>query len=216
MSLSSARHHGGGRADARDVPGSRFWLPGWELAKQVGHPRAPCLSPQAEFAMFSGTHVERDFVEAPSQMLENWVWEKEPLLRMSQHHKTGGAIPEELLEKLIRSRQANTGARPRRPVPRPRAPAAPALRPWAAEPAPASSRLGLFNLRQIVLAKVDQALHTRVAADPAEEYARLCQEVLGVPATPGSAASPAHPRGGAPVILWVRKDPAPRQGTRVA
>nr|KAF6402676.1 thimet oligopeptidase 1 [Rousettus aegyptiacus] len=75
------------------------------------------------------------------------------LLGMSQHHKTGSAIPEELLEKLIRSRQANTG---------------------------------LFNLRQIVLAKVDQALHTRMAADPAEEYARLCQEVLGVPATPGT------------------------------
>lgn len=56
---------------------------------------------------------------------------------------------------------------------------------------------GLFNLRQIVLAKVDQALHTCVAADPAEEYARLCQEVLGVPATPGSTVSMlAHVRGG--------------------
>ncbi|KAG7217555.1 hypothetical protein INR49_021391 [Caranx melampygus] len=92
------------------------------------------LCAEADYAMFSGTHVERDFVEAPSQMLENWVWEKEPLQRMSRHYKTGNS---------------------------------------------------LFNLRQIVLAKVDQALHTRNGLDPAEEYGRLCQEILGIPASPG-------------------------------
>eukprot|EP01094_Clydonella_sp_ATCC50884_P023477 TRINITY_DN5636_c0_g1_i1.p1 TRINITY_DN5636_c0_g1~~TRINITY_DN5636_c0_g1_i1.p1 ORF type:complete len:663 (-),score=227.36 TRINITY_DN5636_c0_g1_i1:119-2107(-) len=50
----------------------------------------------------------RDFVEAPSQMLENWGWQESILGRLSRHHETGESLPSELLQKLIAAKNVNT------------------------------------------------------------------------------------------------------------
>eukprot|EP00755_Sulcionema_specki_P004110 Sspe_Gene.4189::Locus_1378_Transcript_1_1_Confidence_1.000_Length_2133::g.4189::m.4189/K01392/THOP1; thimet oligopeptidase len=51
--------------------------------------------------------VPRDFVEAPSQMLENWCWEKETLKKLSRHYKTGEPIGDDLVKNLQDSRYIN-------------------------------------------------------------------------------------------------------------
>ena len=58
----------------------------------------------ARFASQAGTSVAWDFVEAPSQMLENWAWDKEVLKMISSHHETGDALPEAMLENMLRAK----------------------------------------------------------------------------------------------------------------
>lgn len=66
---------------------------------ELGHIFHQLLS-KNQFAMFSGTAVERDFVECPSQALENWCYEKDFLKRISSHYITNESIPDEIIEKI--------------------------------------------------------------------------------------------------------------------
>jgi thimet oligopeptidase len=64
---------------------------------------------QAAYARFSGTAVERDFVEAPSQMLEHWCWEPRVLHGFARHVETGAPLPEDLLERMIAAKHVASG-----------------------------------------------------------------------------------------------------------
>lgn len=59
---------------------------------------------EANYDKFSGASVEMDFVEMPSQMLENWMWEKEILQKVSKHYKTGKPLPDEMIKMKLKSK----------------------------------------------------------------------------------------------------------------
>lgn len=61
------------------------------------------------YKSLSGTNVYRDFVELPSQIMENWLTEKEFLDEIAVHYQTGEKIPEALVGKLIDASNFNTG-----------------------------------------------------------------------------------------------------------
>jgi Zn-dependent oligopeptidase len=80
------------------------------LFHEFGHILHESLT-RSEFARFSGAETERDFVEAPSQIMEHWVWQPAVLARFARHHATGEPLPEALVERMIGSRYLNVGLR---------------------------------------------------------------------------------------------------------
>ena len=73
------------------------------------------LCAETTYARFAGTLTERDFVEAPSQMLENWCYESEILSKLSGHYKdTSKKLPEELKQQLLKTRYVNESIKNRR------------------------------------------------------------------------------------------------------
>ncbi len=79
------------------------------LFHEFGHVMHQVLT-TAAYGSFSGTNVLNDYVEAPSQMLENWVYQPEALKKLSGHYLDNTKkLPDELIEKISKAKKVDSG-----------------------------------------------------------------------------------------------------------
>ena len=78
------------------------------LFHEFGHLLHHCTS-RVEIKGRAGINVAWDWVEVPSQLMENWTWEKEALDLFAHHHETGEPFPEDLLDRMLKARRFMNG-----------------------------------------------------------------------------------------------------------